>query len=132
MNMGASQSHPGHPRRTRLGLIEARPTTDAAHFLHGGIRGAHASASLKRPERSAPKRKSPWRIRGAHASASLKRGFLQRPEQDPATHPRRTRLGLIEAMRMSVRTDSRPWHPRRTRLGLIEAGTWSRLTMRLV
>ena len=38
-------------------------------------------------------------------------------------HPRRVRLGLIEAERSSASKGRRGWHPRRVRLGLIEART---------
>src|SRR5579883_62215 len=62
----------GHPRRARLGLIEARAIDAAPTAAWTNIRGARASPSLKR-----------------------------RLEADPlpaqSRHPRRARLGLIEA-----------------------------------
>ncbi len=64
---------PTHPRRTRLGLIEANPHYQRARLPGPGIRGARASASLKRVMRG-------WERGAAHL------------------HPRRTRLGLIEAV----------------------------------
>ena len=108
-----------HPRRSRLGLIEA-PTdivnqaimlsirgvrasaslklceTPCSCGRISGIRGVRASASLKRnhpARRNIPRR----RIRGVRASASLKQRSLDRIEGRLDVHPRRSRLGLIEA-----------------------------------
>jgi len=100
---------------------------------------------LKRRIRLRPWRPAPS-IRGARASASLKRNGLGLPVEAGIAHPRRTRLGLIEARMNSwfdqwrdptirgarasaslkharARTGDRVHsvHPRRTRLGLIEA-----------
>src|SRR5579885_2475948 len=84
-----------HPRRARLGLIEAE-----------------APAARPMPARH---------IRGARASASLKRAFLKLTVTPLAPHPRRARLGLIEAPLPASRSPAASLHPRRARLGLIEA-----------
>ena len=110
-----------HPRRARLGLIEARPGRWPCCRRRRRIRGARASASLK-PRRKAgeqleegahPRRArlgliealSPWTartaspagIRGARASASLKHRLGGVVGWWPPAHRRRARLGLIEA-----------------------------------
>src|SRR5579883_1707666 len=108
-----------HPRRARLGLIEARTT-----------RSIHRSQS-KHPRRArlglieAPR---VWCspatrrcIRGARASASLKLNWLDGQAPCHATHPRRARLGLIEAIKPMPQKVDNATHPRRARLGLIEA-----------
>ena len=61
-----------HPRRARLGLIEAMGASRAHRATSPGIRGARASASLK------PIPLYPARV-------------------GRRRHPRRARLGLIEA-----------------------------------
>src|SRR5579883_1662390 len=61
-----------HPRRARLGLIEAEEDTCPLTLCFRGIRGARASASLKRIQ-AAYMRAFYRCIRGARASASLKR-----------------------------------------------------------
>jgi len=60
------------------------------------IRGARASASLKPPHNRYASGFG-RRIRGARASASLKLNWLDGQAPCHATHPRRARLGLIEA-----------------------------------
>ena len=45
-----------HPRRARLGLIEAAPDWDGGKQECGSIRGARASASLKRATKPAKHR----------------------------------------------------------------------------
>src|SRR5665213_1725927 len=86
-----------HPRRARLGLIEAWKLDDV------GIPNLTC-------------------IRGARASASLKLCFPTSSNPIRAWHPRRARLGLIEAVDVgcAAALDGLP-HPRRARLGLIEA-----------
>src|SRR5579885_593784 len=69
--MQQSVIDPMHPRRARLGLIEARPFLAALSFARVCIRGARASASLK-PDHWLGGRGEEWSIRGARASASLK------------------------------------------------------------
>ena len=92
---------PMHPRRTRLGLIEAGPISSAVACALGSIRGARASASLKRDEGIGGHHRVPPSIRGARASASLKQcRTLRHVAPGPTAHPRRTRLGLIEALRL--------------------------------
>src|ERR1700679_1168204 len=61
-----------HPRRARLGLIEAGHFASVEPGSCGGIRGARASASLKLTQRVDLPLKIAG-IRGARASASLKR-----------------------------------------------------------
>ena len=111
-----------HPRRYRLGLIEAWPRKSNERRGNRGIRGVIASASLKQtdvPVSSAnadaahPRRyrlgliearptgcasaRASGGIRGVIASASLKRRAFFRDGRTAAQHPRRYRLGLIEA-----------------------------------
>ena len=121
------------PRRARLGLIEASSRGVKRH-RSDGIRGARASASLKQCAGGSRRvighglRTASRGIRGARASASLKRQ-LQRPVPSELRHrhPRRARLGLIEAMRRDSSSASpRSAHPRRARLGLIEASASTR------
>src|SRR5579885_2444948 len=109
-----------HPRRARLGLIEAGgglPLTASALCTHPrrarlGLIEADAFVSRPMPARH---------IRGARASASLKRAFLKLTVTPLAPHPRRARLGLIEAPLPASRSPAASLHPRRARLGLIEA-----------
>src|SRR5579871_2964784 len=60
-------------------------------------------------------------IRGARASASLKLQVLRHRFEKCQVHPRRTRLGLIEAPAPRATIELGGRHPRRVRLGLIEA-----------
>ena len=62
-----------YPRRMRLGLIEAYRQWALTRKLFGRIRGACASASLKRVLGCGSPPESKLCIRGACASASLKR-----------------------------------------------------------
>ena len=63
-------------------------------------------------------------IRGARASASLKPVSSDSESLSFAVHPRRARLGLIEATQSpNLYRHHRNLHPRRARLGLIEAMT---------
>src|SRR5579883_2892861 len=73
-----------HPRRIRLGLIEAPSTATDNWTLDTRIRGAFASASLKPRLRQRARGASPW-------------------------HPRRIRLGLIEARVALIRADTLSW-----------------------
>src|SRR5579883_1537660 len=137
------RSQSKHPRRARLGLIEA-PRVWCSPATRRCIRGARASASLKQPDQHrAPRKrlsirgarasaslKPPHnryasgfgrRIRGARASASLKLNWLDGQAPCHATHPRRARLGLIEAIKPMPQKVDNATHPRRARLGLIEA-----------
>ncbi len=109
-----------HPRRMRLGLIEAQCNRALERDCPGGIRGVCASASLK-PIQYCGQGPSERRIRGVCASASLKprdrhprppagtriRGVCASASLKQAAHPRLCEAG--------------PRHPRRMRLGLIEA-----------
>ena len=110
----------------RLGLIEAT-SRSASISRQPRIRGACASASLKRGQFGRPVSAARPGIRGACASASLKPVLIGRiAPRDRETHPRRVRLGLIEAGTSVVTKTSQRKHPRRVRLGLIEARTASR------
>ena len=60
-------------------------------------------------------------IRGACASASLKRAEFYQEIADALEYPRRMRLGLIEAGGVSAVLPPAISYPRRMRLGLIEA-----------
>src|SRR5579885_1346649 len=94
--MQQSVIDPMHPRRARLGLIEARPFLAALSFARVCIRGARASASLKR--------------------RSLELLGIQ-----SGVHPRRARLGLIAARPLVGGAGGGVEQPRRARRGLIEA-----------
>ncbi len=91
-----------------------------------GIRGACASASLKQQRRGRRCERGgehPRRMRLGLIEAlfSLPIAAL------PAAHPRRMRLGLIEAEGgRRCFTPPGEEHPRRMRLGLIEALAWPR------
>ena len=86
-----------HPRRVRLGLIEALNIRWAVIVLYPGIRGACASASLKQKSFGDLATPELWSIRGACASASLKLRVSNLCTPRQPRHPRRVRLGLIEA-----------------------------------
>ena len=111
----------GHPRHVRLGLIEAVNGWFWPHVHARCIRGVRASASLKLGT-------GHWRrhrhlgIRGVRASASLKPVLVPSCQNSFVRHPRRTRLGLIEARPLARFCVADNSHPRLTRLGLIEAG----------
>ena len=60
-------------------------------------------------------------IRGACASASLKRSAAASVTLSPSGYPRRMRLGLIEALPCLLKFAQALLYPRRMRLGLIEA-----------
>ena len=92
----AHRAQPRHPRRARLGLIEAR------------------SSRGDRPRR-------PWHPRRARLGLIEARRVEALPMPSMRAHPRRARLGLIEAMRLLEPMWDSAWHPRRARLGLIEA-----------
>ena len=66
------------------------------------IRGVRASASLKRAHVRRMRRVHLSTIRGVRASASLKQRRAFRAEPREARHPRRTRLGLIEAAGLRI------------------------------
>jgi len=81
----------------RLGLIEAEQRRCYVPGIAVGIRGACASASLKREGDKNAISQHPTSIRGACASASLKHEYLDGILPAEIVHPRRVRLGLIEA-----------------------------------
>src|SRR5579883_1186856 len=85
-----------HPRRTRLGLIEAMHSSQSYRVAHGHPRRTRLGLIEARDD------------------------YLFHGDRRDG-HPRRTRLGLIEAPTYVRRFARRPLHPRRTRLGLIEA-----------
>src|SRR5579885_2342656 len=62
-------------------------------------------------------------IRGARASASLKHARTNQSSLQRSQHPRRARLGLIEAPTSELHMALETAHPRRARLGLIEASS---------
>src|SRR5579883_1784700 len=86
-----------HPRRARLGLIEAEAQKLIREIVFPGIRGARASASLK-PVVAGECDGLRQGIRGARASASLKHLLAKCRCSRKGKHPRRARLGLIEAV----------------------------------
>ncbi len=59
---------------------------------------AHSLGLIEADRQSAVRRRRRLRIRGAFASASLKLTPVMHPVQVRFQHPRRIRLGLIEAL----------------------------------
>src|SRR5690606_5873849 len=112
-----------HPRRTRLGLIEAGPSFGAALVVSGAHPRRTRLGLIEALRRHFKVFAGTARIRGARASASLKPGEPRGRRAAASSHPRRTRLGLIEARFHPHSAAAAAMHPRRTRLGLIEATT---------
>ena len=112
---------------SRIGPVPSAATDQARRYRldsqrairWAAIRGVRASASLKLLG-TAMSRIRRDAIRGVRASASLKPATIV-DSSTVLAHPRRTRLGLIEARSGAAERPDFRRHPRRTRLGLIEA-----------
>ncbi len=109
-----------HPRRMRLGLIEAQCNRALERDCPGGIRGVCASASLKPRDRH-PRPPAGTRIRGVCASASLKRDLLLDDRVGLARIRGVCASASLKRARDGGQDHGAPRHPRRMRLGLIEA-----------